>query len=288
MHLETLAAVAVREKVDVTSRETTCRRLEDKARGVLLQEPHASESDQEGGFVCQTTRQAYNTTLPLACNHTEILLSHLSQHEPLRFDSRNVTIERCVGHIWYWRLYRQVMPGTWSSTHIGADKHLRDDATQDCFSNKDFSGSTNHEATQSFTLMSSQSGTTVLPRSASNLERFPSSAPASPATATASSLPAPAAKPTVDLNTGVKIGIGTAVGVLVIALLIVMVEACYLRKKRRERALQRAVDEVERGIDKGSHERIVLESRVSIVFEDEEQEEEVERGRSGMSLPRRV
>lgn len=77
-------------------------------------------------------------------------------------------------------------------------------------------------------------------------------------------------------------------GVLVIALLIVMVEACYLRKKRRERALQRAVDEVERGIDKGSHERIVLESRVSIVFEDEEQEEEVERGRSGMSLPRRV
>ena len=66
MHLETLAAVAVREKVDVTSRETTCRRLEDKARGVLLQEPHASESDQEGGFVCQTTRQAYNTTLPLA------------------------------------------------------------------------------------------------------------------------------------------------------------------------------------------------------------------------------
>lgn len=50
MHLETLAAVAVREKVDVTSRETTCRRLEDKARGVLLQEPHASESDSGRGL----------------------------------------------------------------------------------------------------------------------------------------------------------------------------------------------------------------------------------------------
>lgn len=55
-----------------------------------------------------------------------------------------------------------------------------------------------------------------------------------------------------------------------------------------------AIDQVERAADKGSEERIVLESRVSIVFQEDPDEEEYdgdgeqeERGRAGMSLPRR-
>jgi hypothetical protein len=160
---------------------------------------------------------------------------------------------------------------------------------QNCSSNKEVGGNTVHQTTHSSAPTSSQSVTIPPTGAASNLRRSPSS---TLAMATTSPPPAPAVKPTVDLDTGVKIGIGIAAGVLVIALLIVVAEACYLRKKRRDRARQRAVDEVERGTDKGSEERIVLESRVSIVFEDEEQEqqeeqEEVERGRNGMSLPRR-
>ncbi|KAF2689366.1 hypothetical protein K458DRAFT_126980 [Lentithecium fluviatile CBS 122367] len=131
---------------------------------------------------------------------------------------------------------------------------------------------------------------TIVPttRSESDSEATLSSfaTPASPETVTTSP-PAPTAQTTNELNIGVKIGIGIAAGVLALALLIVAFESCYLKLKRRERALQRAVDEVERGTDKGGEERIVLESRVSIVFEDEDQGEEHERGRNGMSLPRR-
>lgn len=50
-----------------------------------------------------------------------------------------------------------------------------------------------------------------------------------------------------------------------------------------------AMQELERGGFKDSEERIVLESRVSIVFdEDPSDDEEEERGRHGMSLPRRT
>ena len=79
-----------------------------------------------------------------------------------------------------------------------------------------------------------------------------------------------------------------------IVLVFVAAEAFYLRRKRRQRSLERAVEEVERGSNKGSEERIVLESRVSIIVEvddnegDSEDEEEIRgRGRNGMSLPRR-
>jgi len=63
-----------------------------------------------------------------------------------------------------------------------------------------------------------------------------------------------------------------------------------MRRRKRENALRRAVAEVERGMNKNSQERIILESRVSIVIEDidpEEEELEENRGRNGMSLPRR-
>lgn len=102
------------------------------------------------------------------------------------------------------------------------------------------------------------------------------------------SSPALAQKPKVDLETGVRIGIGISAGVFGIVILIASFEAFYLRKWRQKRAMRRAVAEVENGAAKDSRERIVLESRVSIVIEDEEQSDEAERGRNGMSLPRRV
>lgn len=64
-----------------------------------------------------------------------------------------------------------------------------------------------------------------------------------------------------------------------------------LRKRRREKALRRAVEEVERGSvgSRGgveSREGIVLESKVEVLIEEEAWA--VEDGRKGMSLPRRM
>lgn len=47
-----------------------------------------------------------------------------------------------------------------------------------------------------------------------------------------------------------------------------------------------AIEEVERGSDKGDEAIIVLESRVSIVIDDIPEEVD-DTGRNGMSLPRR-
>lgn len=109
-------------------------------------------------------------------------------------------------------------------------------------------------------------------------------------TPTMRSMPSPSKpvqKPRVDLETGVKIGIGISAGLIGIVILIASFETLYLAKRRRKRAMQRAVAEVESGTAKESQERIVLESRVSIIVEQEDQDEEDERGRNGMSLSRR-
>jgi low affinity Fe/Cu permease len=118
-------------------------------------------------------------------------------------------------------------------------------------------------------------------------------------------------------STGAKagIGIGVAISVLLVAFLIFGIP--YLRSRQRTRALQRAVDEVERGTEMHkatshvsmtigeSKENMVLESRVEIVVADDESDRDVvaawdgwdatweegddmERGRKGMSLPRRA
>ncbi|KAF2794081.1 hypothetical protein K505DRAFT_337233 [Melanomma pulvis-pyrius CBS 109.77] len=115
------------------------------------------------------------------------------------------------------------------------------------------------------------------------------SPPFSPALPTTS---APPGRQTQGLSREAKTGIGVSVGILAFACVFLsLLEVCYLRRKRRERAMQNAVEEVERGTGKGSEERIVLESRVSIVFEEEagesESEDEDEGARNGMSLPRR-
>jgi hypothetical protein len=98
------------------------------------------------------------------------------------------------------------------------------------------------------------------------------------------------AAPTHGLIPEAKIGIGVTVGVLAFAIIFLgMLEGCYFRRKRREAAMKNAVEEVERGVDKGSEERIVLESRVSIVVDDGlwDEFEDDEGPRNGMSVSRR-
>jgi hypothetical protein len=101
---------------------------------------------------------------------------------------------------------------------------------------------------------------------------------------------APTAVPTHGLSLEAKIGIGVTFVVLAFALIFLgMLEECYFRRKRREAAMKNAVEEVERGVDKGSEEMIVLESRLSIVVDDGLWDEfaDDEGPRNGMSLPRR-
>lgn len=116
--------------------------------------------------------------------------------------------------------------------------------------------------------------------------------PSSPALASSP----PSSESVNGLDTGVKIGIGVVVGIFGAALIAYLVEIFYLRRRRRERALERAVEEVERGEmstpNKTNDDIRVLESRVSIVFDDvsgsEDEEPERGRTRNGLSLPRRV
>lgn len=122
------------------------------------------------------------------------------------------------------------------------------------------------------------------------------------------------------LSVPAKAGLISGLTIIVLAIFIIILEACYLRPRRRARALRRAVAEVEQasGVDmktmvesiaSGSKETMVLESRVEILVEGEESEDEwsvddddgeewdadvedEERGRrggrNGMSLPRRL
>ena len=65
----------------------------------------------------------------------------------------------------------------------------------------------------------------------------------------------------------------------------VVLEYCVLRKRRRERALRRAVEEIERASVRS--EELVTENKNEVVV-GEEEVWEVETGRKGMSLQRRV
>jgi hypothetical protein len=128
--------------------------------------------------------------------------------------------------------------------------------------------------------------------------------------------PANTSQSTHGLTAGASIGIGFGVAVFILTIGILACGVPYIRNRRRIRALQRAVEEVERGIEMHkdvshgnnveSKENMVLESRVEIVVDDDEESErgavdrwdgwdaswedendEMERGRKGMSLPRR-
>jgi hypothetical protein len=127
--------------------------------------------------------------------------------------------------------------------------------------------------------------------------------------------PANNSLPTRGLSTGASIGIGIGVAAFILIIGAIACGVPYFRNRKRTRALERAVEEVERGIEMhkdASHESVgeskenmVLESRVEIVVEDsesesgavdrwdgwdaswEDEDDEMERGRKGMSLPRR-
>ncbi|KAI4940759.1 hypothetical protein J4E86_010731 [Alternaria arbusti] len=96
-----------------------------------------------------------------------------------------------------------------------------------------------------------------------------------------SMLPAPSTETpgsTSQLSTPVKAGIIAASIVVFLLVLLLVLEYTYLRRKRHDRALQQAIDEVERGTElkriteSESKEKMVLESRVEIVEDDEGQD----------------
>lgn len=118
-----------------------------------------------------------------------------------------------------------------------------------------------------------------------------------------------------SIGSMVGIGFGSVASILILAFGL-LAGIPYLRSRRRTCALQRAVEEVERGVElqkamghtndamSESKENMVLESRVEIVVDDGESErnaieawdgwdgrwtedDDLERGRKGMSLPRR-
>lgn len=81
-----------------------------------------------------------------------------------------------------------------------------------------------------------------------------------------------------QLSTPVKAGIITASIVVFLVVLLLVLEHTYFRRKCHERALKRAIDEVERGTElkriteSESKEIMVLESRVEIVVDNEGQD----------------
>ncbi|ORY12285.1 hypothetical protein BCR34DRAFT_600680 [Clohesyomyces aquaticus] len=111
---------------------------------------------------------------------------------------------------------------------------------------------------------------------------FTSSSPVS-ATATVAPLPS-TAKQTKGLSSGAKLGVGASVGVLALAAaLVALFDMFYLRRKRLERRVGYARHEVERGTGRESSEHIFLESGVEVICAEEDED----RARNGMSLPRR-
>jgi hypothetical protein len=73
----------------------------------------------------------------------------------------------------------------------------------------------------------------------------------------------------------------------------ILLEACVLRRRRRERALRRAVEEVENGSIRSDSVRSEVKTREGCVVDEKEMcdDEEiwgVEEGRKGLSLPRRM
>lgn len=119
------------------------------------------------------------------------------------------------------------------------------------------------------------------------------------------------------LSVGARVGIAVGVFATLLLVALLLVGIPYIQNRRRTRAMQRAVEEVERGTEMrkatgsqseafgASKDNMVLESRVEIVVDDDEstrdmvaswdgwnatwdEDDELERGRKGMSLPRRI
>ena len=117
---------------------------------------------------------------------------------------------------------------------------------------------------------------------------FTAAVPAAPPAASTTSTP--------QLSTAAIAGVCTAVSIIVVLIAYVVLEICVLRKRRRGRAMRRAVAEVEQGSVRSDSIRSEVKSREGFVMDEKEKGEvvvgeeevwEVEEGRKGMSLPRR-
>lgn len=87
-------------------------------------------------------------------------------------------------------------------------------------------------------------------------------------------------------------GLAIGVGVLVALAAYIVLEVCVLRKQRRERALMRAVEEVENGSIRSDSVSSEVKSRKGCVGDEKEVDDDevwgIEEGRKGLSLPRRM
>ncbi|KAF1360086.1 hypothetical protein EJ07DRAFT_155545 [Lizonia empirigonia] len=108
-------------------------------------------------------------------------------------------------------------------------------------------------------------------------------APADPAAPAAFSIhPAP------SLSAAAIAGICTGVGVLVFLVVYAVLEIFVLRERRRDKALRKSVEEIERG--PASSAEVAMEGKMQLLLQEDEEEVwgEDGDGRMGMSLPRRV
>jgi hypothetical protein len=84
-------------------------------------------------------------------------------------------------------------------------------------------------------------------------------------------------------------GLCISTAVLIVLTAYLVLEVCVFRRRRRARALRRAVEEVERGSIRSDSVRSEVKSRGCVVDEMEmEDEEGWGEGRKGLSLPRRM
>ncbi|KAF3047969.1 hypothetical protein E8E12_002925 [Didymella heteroderae] len=103
----------------------------------------------------------------------------------------------------------------------------------------------------------------------------------------------PATPSSFRLSPAAIAGLCIGIGVLVVLAGYIALEVCVLRRRRRERALRRAVEEVENGSIRSDSVRSEVKSREEFVVDEknvhaDEEIWSVEEGRKGLSLPRRM
>ena len=94
----------------------------------------------------------------------------------------------------------------------------------------------------------------------------------------------PIAQRNQSLSRGAKLGISLSIRFFAITFACVIIFNTYcLRKKRRETAIRYPQQEIDKGRREEMNDRVVLESEVEVVFEEDGEDE----GRNEMSLQRR-
>lgn len=103
---------------------------------------------------------------------------------------------------------------------------------------------------------------------------------------------APAPIPPSHLSPAAIAGLCIGISILIVLAAYIALEVCVLRRRRRERALRRAVEEVESGSIRSDSVRSEVKSREGFVVDEKEIHDDDEiwglEGRKGLSLPRRM